>query len=105
MSLEKNEGPDWAAVGLDRVGGDDDRIPDSLEDLKAAKKALEEAYACLNEIPELDAKPFEKIAAKLFILQEKHTQLRRDMWINHLRAFAAGVLVAWIAWTIFGGPS
>lgn len=96
----KKKDLDWAAVGLDRVGGDDDRIPVPADDLKAAKKALEEAYVCLNEIPELDAKPFEEIAAKLFILQEKHKELRRDCWINHLRFFAAGAIVAWVLWDL-----
>ena len=98
----KKKDLDWTAAGLDRLGGDDDRIPVPVEDLKAAKKALEEAYVCLNEIPELDAKPFEEIAAELFVLHEKYAKLQRDCWINLVRAFATGAIVAWVVWDLLG---
>jgi len=122
VSLEK-KGPDWAGAGWNWSGGDDDRIrvprPTTIllakaeatyklievKDLEEIQKVLEAAHAAFEDTPDLEEKKFEELAAELFILREKHSKLGRDYWHNLVRAFAAGVIVAWIAWTIFGGPS
>lgn len=104
MSLEK-KGPDWAGAGWNWSGGDDDRIRVPRPTTILLAKVLETVQAAFEETPELEEKKFEEFAAELFILREKHSKLGRDYWHNLVRAFAAGVIVAWIAWTIFGGPS
>ncbi len=111
MSLDPKDKPDWATAGWDWPSAGDDRIlvprPTTpavggykllaVEDLQEIYKTLKVAHA-LHETPA--AKKLEELSAELFILREK-----RNYWLDTLRAFAAGVLVAWIAWTMFGGPS
>ncbi len=58
--------------------------------------------------PKFDGPTPEVIAelrSDLFDVQKDFQDLRRGYWLNLLRAFAAGVIIAWIAWTIAGGPS
>lgn len=87
-----------------------------LKDLEEIQKALEVAHATLQEQPELDTKKFAELSAKskkafdetiekMLELHRELTDLRSKYHYNILRAFGAGVLLAWIAWTIFGGPS
>lgn len=110
--------PDFEGAGWGWSGaGDEDRlrIPRPAEPgiyKLVPKKGLEELQDTLLEIDKIyklekvDEATYkatvERLCAATWILQERYAKLRRDYWHNIARAFAFGVLVAWLLWSLLG---